>query len=97
MCPKTEEEINQMSKVPYAFVVGSLIFTMVWTSLDIAHSMGVITRLMEHLVKEHWQAVKWILRYLRGTNGYSLHFGCSKISLQGYADVDMAGDKEGVE
>ena len=38
--------------------------------------------------------VKCILRYLRGTTNQALCFGGSNISLQGYVDVDMAGDKD---
>ena len=37
MCPKTQEEEDKMSKVPYASAVGSLMYAMVCTRLDIAH------------------------------------------------------------
>jgi hypothetical protein len=39
-------------------------------------------------------AVKWILRYLRGTTTHALCFGGSNIVLQGYVDSDMEGDKD---
>ena len=39
-------------------------------------------------------AVKWILRYLRGTTNQPLCFGGSNIVLQGYVDADMAGDRD---
>ena len=39
-------------------------------------------------------AVKWILRYLRGTTTQSLCFGGSNTILQGYVDSDMVGDKD---
>ncbi|RDX60242.1 hypothetical protein CR513_61632, partial [Mucuna pruriens] len=42
--------------------------------------------------KEHWEAVKWILRYLRGTAKRSLCFGNENLKLIGYSDSDMAGD-----
>ena len=67
MCPKTQEEKDKMSKVPYASVVGSLMYAMVCTRPDIAHAVGVVSRYMSHPGIEHWNAVKWILRYLRGT------------------------------
>eukprot|EP00253_Pinus_taeda_P033050 PITA_33050 len=51
-------------------------------------------RYMKNPGKEHWMAVKWILRYLRGTKNQALCFGGSNISLQGYVDADMAGDKD---
>ena len=39
-------------------------------------------------------AVKWILRYLRGTTNQALWFGGSNIALQGYVDADMASDRD---
>ena len=83
-----------MSKVPYSSVVGSLMYAMVCTRPDIAHAMGVVSRYMNDPGKEHWMAVKWILRYLRGTTTQSLCFGGSNTILQGYVDSDMAGDKD---
>jgi len=49
---------------------------------------------MNNLGKEHWMAVKWILRYLKGTTNQALCFGGSNISLQGYVDEEMAGDRD---
>ena len=94
MCPKTQENMDYMSKVPYASAVGSLIYAMVYTRPDIAHSVGVVSRYMRNPGKEHWMAVKWILRYLRGTTNQALCFGDSNIALQGYVDADMEGDKD---
>ena len=54
-----------MSKAPYALVIGSLMHAMVCTRLDIAHVVGVVSRHMSHPGIEHWNVVKWILRYLR--------------------------------
>ena len=58
MCPKTQEEMEYMSKVPYASAVGSLIYAMVYTRLDISHEVGVVSRYMNNPGKEHWMAVK---------------------------------------
>ena len=64
-----------MTLVPYASVVGSLMYAMVCTRLDIAHAVGVVSRYMANTGKKHWKAVKWLLRYLRGTSSTSLCFG----------------------
>jgi hypothetical protein len=82
-----------MSTVPYSSVIGSLMYSMVCTRLDIAHAVGVMSRYMNNLGKEHWEAVMWILRYLRGTSTHALCFGGSDIVLQGYVDSNMARDK----
>ena len=81
-----------MSKLPNASAVGSLMYAMVCTRLDIVHVVGVISRYMSHLGIEHWNVVKWILKYLRGTSNKCLHFGGSTIDLQGYVDSDLVGD-----
>ncbi|KAH9291001.1 hypothetical protein KI387_044130 [Taxus chinensis] len=91
-CPMTEQERNHMSKVPYSSVVGSLMYAMVCTRPDITHAMGAVSRFMSDPGKEHWQAVKWILRYLRGTMGTVLCYNGSDTTLRGYVDSDMAGD-----
>ncbi|KAH9311699.1 hypothetical protein KI387_026734, partial [Taxus chinensis] len=46
LCPNTEQERNQISKVPYSSVVGSLMYAMVCTSPDITHAVGVVSRFM---------------------------------------------------
>jgi hypothetical protein len=43
-CPKTQEEIEDATCVPYASVVGSLTYVMVYTRRDIAHAVGVLRR-----------------------------------------------------
>ncbi|KAL5838732.1 hypothetical protein ACOSQ3_015901 [Xanthoceras sorbifolium] len=91
-CPSSEEEKSEMSKVPYASAVGSLMYAMVCTRPDIAHAVGVVSRFLSNPGKEHWIAVKWILRYFRGTSSHCLCFGNGKPVLEGYTDSDMAGD-----
>ena len=71
--PKTKVEKAEMMKVPYASVVGSLMYAMVCTRPDIGYAaVGVVSRFMSNPGKEHWNAVKWILRYLKGTSNMCL-------------------------
>ena len=53
MCPKRQEEEDKMSKVPYASSIGSLMYVMVCTRLDVAHVVGVVSRYMSHQGLEH--------------------------------------------
>jgi len=53
VCPKTREEMVDMSEVPYALVVGILMYAMVCTRPDIAHAVGVVSRYMKNPGKEH--------------------------------------------
>jgi hypothetical protein len=65
--PTSGKENEEMKKVPYASAVGSLMHAMVCTRPDIAHAVGLVSRFLSNPGKEHWAAVKWILKYLRGT------------------------------
>jgi hypothetical protein len=69
-------------------------YAMVCTRLDIAHAVGFVNRYINNLGEEHWEAVKWILKYLRGTTTHALCFGGPCTFLQGYVDPYMAGDKD---
>ncbi|KAH9668961.1 Integrase catalytic domain-containing protein [Citrus sinensis] len=81
MCPSNEAERKEMSRVPYASVVGSLMFAMICTRPDIAQAVGA-----------HWIIVKRILRYIRGTSDVALCYGGSEFTVRGYVDSDFAGD-----
>ncbi|CAL2256840.1 unnamed protein product [Prunus armeniaca] len=71
-----------MAMVPYSSVVGGLMYAMICMRPNITHAVGVVSIFLSKLGREHWNAVKWILKYLRGT---------SKMSLC-YTNADMAGD-----
>jgi hypothetical protein len=90
--PKTEEEKDFMAKVPYASAIGSLMYAMVCTRPDIAHAVGAVSRFMTNPGKQHWEAVKWILRYLRGTTDRCLCFRRGELKLQGFVDADFAAE-----
>lgn len=55
-----------MDSVPYASAVGSLMYVMVGSRPDLAFAVGLVSRFMSKPGREHWEAVKWILRYLQG-------------------------------
>ena len=47
---------------------------------------------MDNPGKLYWEAVKWILRYLRGTTGKEFCFKGGYTILTGYVDADLAGN-----
>ncbi|XP_057523859.1 secreted RxLR effector protein 161-like [Amaranthus tricolor] len=82
-----------MSRVPYANAVGCLMYAMVCTRPDIANAVSVVSRFMARPGREHWQGVKRIFRYLRGTNDIGLVYGNGKEFLvNGYSDSHYAAD-----
>ena len=70
-------------------------YAMVCTRPNIAHSIGVVSRFTINPGKDHWEAVKWIFRYLRGSSKLCLTFDDYKLVLEGYVDANWAGDLDG--
>jgi hypothetical protein len=54
-CLKNEEEIENMSKVPYTSAMGCLMYAMVCTRPNLTHTMNIIST---NPGKEHWNAMK---------------------------------------
>ena len=67
-------------------------FAMVCTRPDIAQAVGAVSRYMVNPGKEHWSAVKRILRYVKGTSNAALCYGGSDFIVRGYVDSNYAGD-----
>lgn len=82
-----------MSKVPYVSTVGSLMYVMLSSRPDIVQTVGVLSRFMSKLERMHWEAIKWILRYLKITTNMALSFGGNKVQLQSYVDSDLSENK----
>eukprot|EP00253_Pinus_taeda_P033986 PITA_33986 len=98
-CPKTQEEEEDMSHLPYASAVGSLMYAMVCTRPDIAHAVGVLSRFMSKPGKEHSTTMKPVFRYLCGTSDYGLCYqGRPRLDrvldIHGFVDVVWAGDMD---
>ncbi|OAE24922.1 hypothetical protein AXG93_2931s1660 [Marchantia polymorpha subsp. ruderalis] len=90
---ETEEEKKYMSRIPYASAVGSLMYAMIYTRPDLAFAVCVVSQYMVNSRKEHWQAVKRIFTYLRGTSDIGLCYGNdTQCLVVGYSDFDYAGD-----
>jgi len=52
-CPQTQEDIEDMSHVPYEITIRSLIYAMVYNRPYISHAVGVVRKYISNLGKEH--------------------------------------------
>jgi hypothetical protein len=81
-----------MKSIPYASVVGSLMYAQVSTRPDISLAVGMLGRYQSNLGLEHWKATKRVMKYLQGIKGYSLTFKhTDRLEVFGYTDLDFAG------
>ena len=59
LCLQTKAEEDQMVRIPYTSVVGSVMYAMVCSRPDIAHAVSLVSRYMSNSGKGHWETLKW--------------------------------------
>jgi ATP-binding cassette subfamily B (MDR/TAP) protein 1 len=74
-CPSTPDEQEKMSAIPYASAIGSIMYAMLCTRLDIAYALSVARRYQSNPVEAHWVAAKNILKYFRKPKNKFLVYG----------------------
>ena len=94
-CPTTTDERERMSKVPYASAIGSIMYAMISTRLDISYALSVTSRYQSDPGESHWTAVKNILKYFRRTKDVFLVYGGEEeLVVTGYTDANFQTDKD---
>lgn len=90
---KLTQPIEPLSEAEYPFreIVGCLMYLAVGTRPDISYAVNSLSQFNNGFGKEHCNAVKRILRYLKGTVDLGLKYTPSNDSICGYADADWAG------
>ncbi|WJX16947.1 hypothetical protein P8452_06919 [Trifolium repens] len=94
-CPQSEDERKKMESTPYASGVGSIMYGMVCSIPDLSYAISVVSRFVANPGQVHWQALKWVLRYLNGSLKDGLKYkkiDPGKDALEGYVDADYAGN-----
>jgi hypothetical protein len=92
--PSTTEEFAKMRNIPYHEAVGSLMYTSLRTRPDITYAVQTLSCFSIKPRPAHWDTVKRVFRYLKGTKDLWLLYGGKRGNLVGYADADgnMAKD-----
>lgn len=96
LCLKSAEEQEEMRTVPYMNAVGALMYLAVRTRPDIAFAVGKLAQFNSNPGRGHWQAVKHVFRYLKGTMDLKLTYRADKSlgpshPFITYSDSDHAG------
>jgi Reverse transcriptase (RNA-dependent DNA polymerase) len=86
--PKTTAEWAQMHDTPYREAIGSLMYAALGTRPDIAFAVHTLSRYSTKFGPAHWNTVKWVFSYLKGTKELWLTYGQTQAEMMGYADAD---------
>jgi hypothetical protein len=89
----SDKEGQPVDATQYRKLIGCLRY-LLHTRPDLAYSVRVASRFMERPTLMHMQAIKQILRYLKGTIDFGLVYTQEglKEELIGYTDSDVGGD-----
>jgi hypothetical protein len=91
LTPNVGASVQQLK---YASVVGSLMYAMNCTRPDIAYAMSKVCRYTNNPGHQHWNAVNRILRYLKHTLDYGIHYTDFPAIIEGYSDASWNTDFE---
>ena len=56
--PLTREARDYMSRIRYAFAIGSIMYVMLCTRSDVTYALSMTNRFQSYLGESHWTAVK---------------------------------------
>ena len=85
-----------MSQIEYAKIIGGVMFLINCTCPDIAYAVSILSRYTHNPAEEHWDALHRLLRYLRGTMDWCLHFCNFPAVLEGFCDTNWVTDNNEV-
>ena len=86
------EQETETKNVPYSNAIGSIMYV-IRTICDLAYAVGLVSRYMSRPGLMHWAAVKWVLRYMKGTKEHKLVFRKNgNFKVEGFCDADFSAD-----
>ena len=82
-----------LAAIPYKSAMGSLLYLTSGTRPDLAAAVNTLCRYSQNPTLEHWEGVKRVLRYLKGTQGLGLMYKKGEgLDVWGYSDASHAND-----
>ena len=64
------------------------------TRPDISFAVSKLSRFVSNLEDTHWHALERVLRYLKGTMSYDIHYTWYPRVLEGYCDANQISDAD---
>nr|ABA98004.1 retrotransposon protein, putative, Ty1-copia subclass [Oryza sativa Japonica Group] len=81
----------------YSHIIGSLIYLASATSPDISFAVSKLSRFVSNPGDDHWQALERVIRYLKGTVSYGIHYTVYPKVLEGYSDSNLISDADEIK
>jgi hypothetical protein len=81
-----------VAQVEYSRIIGSLMYLMTCTRPDLAYAVSKLSRYTSNPSDEHWKSITRVLRYIRFTRDYGLHYTRDPAVIEGYTDANWISD-----
>nr|ADB85311.1 putative retrotransposon protein [Phyllostachys edulis] len=81
----------------YSQIIGSLMYLASGTRPDISFAMSKLSRFVSNPGDDHWHALERVMRYLKGTMSYSIHYTGYPRVLEGYSDSNWISDVDEIK
>src|ERR1044072_7668805 len=81
-----------VSQSEYAKIIGTVMYLMNNTRPDIAYVVSRLSRYTHNPSSDHWNALLRLLKYLKGTMDWTLHFTNFPYVLEGFCDANWVSD-----
>ncbi|CAM8959531.1 unnamed protein product [Rhodiola kirilowii] len=91
LLPNMGEAVSQLE---YSQVIGCLRYAMTSTRPDIAYAVGKLSRYTSNPSTQHWEAIRRVLKYLKGTMNHGLVYAGFPSILEGYTDASWITNLE---
>ncbi|KAL8156771.1 hypothetical protein AgCh_001759 [Apium graveolens] len=88
---------HSVSQEGYAKIIGSVMFLMNHTRPDIVYAVSRLSRYTHNPNRDHWGALIRLLKYLKGTINWGLHYQRSPHVLEGYCDANWVSDNDEIQ
>ncbi|XP_071694777.1 secreted RxLR effector protein 161-like [Rutidosis leptorrhynchoides] len=83
------ESVNQLE---CSRIIGSLMYLMSCTRPDLAYAISKLIRYTSNPSTSHWKCIIRLLRYLRYTREYRLHYNRYPAVIEGHCDANWISD-----
>jgi hypothetical protein len=91
---KEGEKVNDPN-IPYRSAIGALSWLATRTRPDIAYAVNVLQRQNHNYTLRHWEGIKRIMKYLKGTMDVGLWFIKNQnTKVTGYVDAGYKSDRK---
>ncbi|GJY87796.1 retrovirus-related pol polyprotein from transposon TNT 1-94 [Tanacetum coccineum] len=81
-----------VNQTGYSSIIGILMYLMNCTRPDLAYAVSRLSRYTNNLGYKYWESMTRVLRYIRYTQEYGLHYTRYPAIIEGYSDANWISD-----